>query len=81
MRLACTLSKDNCHVTWFKDNEEITLNEDENNRYIGSQDGRVYRLEIKQTKMSDAGNYALKVEDKEMNCQVIVTGLLYWNES
>ena len=74
MRLACTLSKDNCQVTWLKDDQEIDLSESETNRFIGGQDGRVYRLEIKESKMSDVGNYTIKVEDKEQTCLVAITG-------
>lgn len=74
LRLGCVLSKDNCQVTWFKDDEELVINpDDETNRYQSTHDARSYRLEIKESKMSDAGNYTIKVEDKQQTCQVIVT--------
>lgn len=74
LRLSCTLSKDNCQVTWLKDNEEINLTDEEKSRFVASNDGRVYRLEVKESKMLDAGSYTIKVEDKEQSCQVVVTG-------
>lgn len=77
LRLSCTLSKDNCQVTWLKGDEEINVNpEDENIRYKASQDGRVYRLEVKESKMEDTGMYTIKVEDKQLSCQVVITGKL-----
>lgn len=74
LRLSCTLSKDNCHVIWLKDNEEISLDENEENRFVAIHDGRVYRLEVKESKLIDAGNYTIKVEDKEKSCDVLITG-------
>ena len=74
MKLSCTLSKENCQVIWLKDNEEIQFNENEENRFLTTNDGRVYRLEIKESKMIDAGMYTIKVEDKQQSCQVTVTG-------
>ena len=74
LKLGCILSKDNCHVIWLKDEEEITTNDDEDNRYIATNDGRSYRLEIKESKMRDAGMYTIKVEDKQQSCQVNITG-------
>ncbi|CAF0814387.1 unnamed protein product [Rotaria sordida] len=74
LKLSCTLSKDNCQVIWLKDDEEIkTGGEEEESRFIATNDGRFYRLEIKESKMSDAGNYTIKVEDKQQSCQVVVT--------
>ena len=75
LRLSCTLSKDNCQVIWLKDDQEININpEDENNRFVATNDGRVYRLEVKESKMIDAGMYTIKVEDKQQSCQVTITG-------
>ena len=74
LRLSCTLTKENCQVTWLKDNEEIKVGEDETIRFVATNDGRVYRLEVKESKMIDAGIYTIKVEDKEQSCQVVVTG-------
>ncbi|UJR23285.1 hypothetical protein I4U23_026301 [Adineta vaga] len=73
LKLSCTLSKENCQVIWLKDNEEINVSEDETNRFVATNDGRVYRLEVKESKMIDAGIYTIKVEDKEQSCQVVVT--------
>lgn len=75
LRLSCTLSKVNCQVTWLKDNEEIKVGEDEEgSRYAISNDARFYRLEIKESKLTDAGTYTIKVEDKQLSCEVAVTG-------
>ncbi|CAF3878648.1 unnamed protein product, partial [Adineta steineri] len=73
LKLSCTLSKENCTVIWLKDNEEIPMTADENNRFEATNDGRVYRLEVKESKMIDGGMYTIKVEDKEQSCQVTVT--------
>lgn len=75
LRLSCTLSKDNCQVAWLKDDQEIKVDteEDEENRFVASNDGRIYRLEVKESKMIDAGIYTIKVEDKQQSCQVIIT--------
>ncbi|CAF3389468.1 unnamed protein product [Rotaria socialis] len=73
LRLSCTLSKDNCQVTWVKDDEEIKINEEEESRYVITNDARAYRLEMKESKMTDAGTYTIKVEDKELSCQVVIT--------
>ena len=51
MKLSCTLSKENCQVILLKDDEEKILTEDENNRYQTTNDARIYRLEIKESKM------------------------------
>jgi len=75
LKLSCTLSKENCQVLWLKDDQEIKLDneEEQDNRFIPTNDGRVYRLEIKESKMIDAGIYTIKVEDKQQSCQVIIT--------
>ena len=73
LRLSCTLSKENCEVTWLKDDEEIKITEGDN-RYAATNDIRAYRLEVKESKMTDAGMYTIKVEDKQQSCQVVVTG-------
>jgi hypothetical protein len=74
LRLSCTLSKDNCHVLWIKDDQEIKVNEEEeDNRFVATNDARVYRLEVKESKMIDAGMYTIKVEDKQQSCQVVIT--------
>jgi formylmethanofuran dehydrogenase subunit D len=75
LKLSCTLSKDNCQVIWLKDDQEIQLEEEEgDNRFVATNDGRVYRLEVKESKMTDAGMYTIKVEDKQQSCQVVITG-------
>ncbi len=74
LKLSCTLSKENCQVTWLKDDEEINVNDDENNRFVATNEGRVYRLEVKESKMIDAGVFTIKVEDKQQSCQVVITG-------
>lgn len=61
-------------MTWLKDNDEINVDESEDNRFVATHDGRVYRLEVKESKMIDAGSYSIKVEDKERSCQVMITG-------
>ena len=64
LRLSCTLSKDNCRVSCLKDEQEININpEIENNRFVTTNDGRIYRLEVRQSKRIDAGIYASKGED------------------
>ena len=74
LKLGCTLSKDNCQVTWLKDDQEIQVETEEvESRFIATHDGRSYRLEVKESKMIDAGNYTIKVEDKQQSCQVVVT--------
>ena len=74
MRLGCSLTKDNCQVTWLKDDQEINVEESEDNRFVATHDGRVYRLEVKESKMLDAGSYTIKVEDKQQSCLVMITG-------
>ena len=78
LKLSCTLSKENCQVTWLKDDEEIKVGGDEEeegeSRFVASNDGRSYRLEVKESKMTDAGAYTIKVEDKQQSCQVVVIG-------
>jgi titin len=71
LKLSCTLSKENCQVIWFKDDEEIKLDDD--SRFQATNDGRVYRLEVKESKMIDAGMYTIKVEDKQQSAQVVIT--------
>ncbi len=73
LKLSCTLSKENCQVIWLKDDQEIKIEEEEENRFISTNDGRVYRLEVKESKMIDAGIYTIKVEDKHQSCQVVIT--------
>ncbi len=75
LRLGCILSKENCQVTWLKDDEEIKVGDDEEeSRFVATNDGRSYRLEVKESKMTDAGSYTIKVEDKQQSCQVLITG-------
>lgn len=78
MRLGCTLSKDNCQVTWLKDEQEINVEESEDNRFVATHDGRSYRLEVKESKMIDAGSYTIKVEDKQQSCLVMITGKTFF---
>jgi len=75
LRLSCSLSKENCQVIWLKDDQEIKVNDDEeeDSRFIATNDGRSYRLEVKESKMTDAGIYTIKVEDKQQTCQVVIT--------
>jgi len=74
LKLSCTLSKENCQVIWLKDGQEIKIDDEENDRFVATNEGRVYRLEVKESKMIDAGMYTIKVEDKEQSCQVVITG-------
>ena len=75
LKLSCTLTKDNCQVTWLKDDVEIKLDDNsEDNRFVASHDGRIYRLEVKESKLNDAGSYTIKVEDKQQSAQVMITG-------
>ncbi|CAF0907895.1 unnamed protein product, partial [Didymodactylos carnosus] len=75
MKLSCTLSKENCDVKWYRDDDEepIQVGGEEESRYSITNDGRIYRLEIKESKMDDAGKYTIKVEDKSQSCQAVVT--------
>ena len=74
LKLSCTLTKDNCQVIWLKDDVEIKLDDSEDNRFVASHDGRIYRLEVKESKLDDAGSYTMKVEDKQQTAQVTITG-------
>lgn len=75
LKLSCTLSKENCQVTWLKDDQEIAVGDgEEASHFVATNDGRSYRLEVKESKMSDAGAYTIKVEDKQQSCQVVITG-------
>jgi hypothetical protein len=61
-------------VTWLKDDQELDLSEGAENRLVASNDGRIYRLEAKESQMNDAGTYTIQVEDKKQSCQVMITG-------
>lgn len=76
--LACELDDAGGDVTWFKDGEEIKP--DENKRITPVKDGRKRKLLIKDSKVSDAGQYSCVSNADKTQAELVINYLNKFNK-
>ncbi|CAC5417542.1 MYBPC1 [Mytilus coruscus] len=70
--LECETEEKNCNVRWFRNNVEIT---DEQDRMkIETTQGRVHTLFISKTSLEDSGTYSIKIKGVKSIAQLDVKG-------
>ena len=68
----CEPSRTNADVKWFKDGEEINLDD---KKFSSVLDGKKLRLVIAGAQLSDAGVYSCEVDGKSTSASLIVEGI------
>lgn len=70
-KLECETVEENCHVLWFKDDEEI---DSPARMTIERTQGCLHTLSLAPTSLEDSGTYSIKINEATSICKVYVKG-------